>query len=157
MGGSIFREKSMKRVSSPEQLNDYVKVTNPGIWMILIIIILLLIGLGVWSIFGSLDTVISVGAQCRDGVLTCYIKEEDAVNVKMGMKVMVDGIKYELAEVSEQSVSLGKDTDAAILHAGKLTEGERVYTAWADAELEDGIYKAAIITESIHPIIFVLN
>lgn len=35
MESNIFRKKSMDRVSSPEQLNDYVRVMNPGIWMIL--------------------------------------------------------------------------------------------------------------------------
>ncbi len=45
---SIFREKSMERVSSPEQLNDYIKVTNPGIWLTLAAVIVLLIGFIVW-------------------------------------------------------------------------------------------------------------
>ena len=27
----IFREKTIERISSPEQLTDYLRVTNPGI------------------------------------------------------------------------------------------------------------------------------
>ncbi len=27
----IFREKSLERVSSPEELNDYIRVTTPSV------------------------------------------------------------------------------------------------------------------------------
>lgn len=30
MNDKIFRKKSIDRMSSPEQLNDYIKVTNQG-------------------------------------------------------------------------------------------------------------------------------
>ena len=49
----LFRKKSIDRVSSPEQLNDYIRVTRPSVWLVLIAIILLLIGMLIWSIFGS--------------------------------------------------------------------------------------------------------
>ena len=28
----VYREKSLERMSSPEQLNDYLKVTKPMVW-----------------------------------------------------------------------------------------------------------------------------
>ena len=31
----IFREKSLEAVENPEQLNDYLKVTSPGVWIVL--------------------------------------------------------------------------------------------------------------------------
>ena len=49
----IFREKSLDRVSSPEQLNDYIRVTTPSVWIVLVALVLLLAGMLVWSIFGS--------------------------------------------------------------------------------------------------------
>lgn len=45
MNNQIFRQKSLDRVSSPEQLNDYVRVSNPGVWTILLAVIVLLIGI----------------------------------------------------------------------------------------------------------------
>ncbi|MFR2214765.1 MAG: hypothetical protein ACLS61_13650 [Ruminococcus sp.] len=56
MSDQIFRKKSLDRISSPEQLNDYIRVANPGIWMILAAVIILLAGVCVWGIFGHLDT-----------------------------------------------------------------------------------------------------
>ena len=48
----IFRKKAVDRVTSPEQLNDYIHVTSPSIWMLLTGIILILVGAIVWGIFG---------------------------------------------------------------------------------------------------------
>lgn len=54
---SIFRKKSLDKVSSPEQLNDYIRVTNPSVWLVLLAIILLLVGMLAWSILGTVEGV----------------------------------------------------------------------------------------------------
>jgi hypothetical protein len=50
MNENIFRKQSIDRISSPEQLNDYIKVSNPSIWIILTAVIVLLAAVLVWSI-----------------------------------------------------------------------------------------------------------
>ena len=52
---SIFREKSMQRVSSPEELNDYIRVTTPSVWLELAALVILLVGMLAWSIFGRVE------------------------------------------------------------------------------------------------------
>lgn len=54
-GSGIFREKSMKRVSSPEELSDYIRVTKPTVWIVLVTLVILLAGMLVWSIFGTIE------------------------------------------------------------------------------------------------------
>ena len=51
-GSGIFRKKSMDRVSSPEALNDYIRVTTPSVWIVLIALVVLLLGMLAWSILG---------------------------------------------------------------------------------------------------------
>ena len=51
---SIFREKSLERVTSPEQLNDYIKVTTPSVWLILIATLVLIVGTLFWAVFGKI-------------------------------------------------------------------------------------------------------
>ena len=53
MNNSIFRQKSIDKISSPEKLDDYIKVTTPSVWVTLIAIVLLLAGAAIWSIFGE--------------------------------------------------------------------------------------------------------
>ncbi|MBO4374919.1 MAG: hypothetical protein J5829_07410 [Lachnospiraceae bacterium] len=50
----IFRQKSIDRVSSPEKLDDYIRVTTPGVWITLAALVILLAGTIVWGIFGEL-------------------------------------------------------------------------------------------------------
>ena len=54
-GNGIFREKSMERVSSPEELNDYIRVTTPSVWLVLAALILLLAGMLAWGVFGTVE------------------------------------------------------------------------------------------------------
>jgi hypothetical protein len=51
----IFRKKSMERISSPESLNDYIRVTTPSVWIVLTAIVLLLAGMIAWSVFGTVE------------------------------------------------------------------------------------------------------
>jgi len=60
---SIFREKSIERISSPEQLNDYIKVTTPSIWLVLIAMLLLLGGAMVWGVLGEINIHTEDGVQ----------------------------------------------------------------------------------------------
>ena len=51
----IFREKSIERVTSPEQLDDYIKVTTPSVCLILSATIALLAGMIIWGVFGKIE------------------------------------------------------------------------------------------------------
>ncbi|WP_026492478.1 hypothetical protein [Butyrivibrio sp. XPD2002] len=68
----IFREKSIERVSSPEQLNDYIQVTTPSIWIILLAVIVLLTGTLIWGIFGEIHVNTEAGEKTV-APITCIL------------------------------------------------------------------------------------
>ena len=45
----------MDRISSPEELDRYLMVTRPGIWFVLIAIVVLLVGVLIWGILGRVN------------------------------------------------------------------------------------------------------
>lgn len=53
MDNKIFRQKNIDKISSPEKMDDYIRVTTPGMWIMLSALIILLVGALVWGIFGS--------------------------------------------------------------------------------------------------------
>ncbi len=77
MSKQLFRQKSMDKITSPEQMNDYIRVSNPSVWMILGAVIVLLIGVCVWGVFGRLDSTLQTGGVCKDGQLIIYVGEKD--------------------------------------------------------------------------------
>ena len=157
MNNTIFRKKNMDRVSSPEQLNDYVRVSNPGVWLLLAAVIILLIGMCVWGIFGHLDTIISAAAVSENGKTICYIKAEDVSEVAAGMSVRIGGKEYTISDVSSEPVEITGSSDNAVLLSGGFSSGEWAYTAAVSGFSSDGIYEAEIVVESVSPISFLLN
>ena len=51
----LFRKKSLERVGAPEELNDYIHVTGLPVWIVLIAMIIMLVGMLVWGIFGTVE------------------------------------------------------------------------------------------------------
>ena len=139
MQNQIFRKKSLERIASPEQLNDYMRVTSPAVWMQLGVVIALLAGLLVLSCVKQLETVLPVQAKVNDGAVSITLPEGRADAVSVGETIRLGG-----QETSVETVYLN---DA----------GATVCTATLAEDAEDGTYDAEIVTESTSPIRFLLN
>lgn len=157
MNDKIFRKKSVDRMSSPEQLNDYIKVTNPGVWMALAAIVILLVGVCVWGVFGTLETKLSVAAVSQDGQTVLYVKEDNVASVQENMSVYIGDETYKVTSVSAQPVAVTEEISEYARHTGELSIGEWVYVVQIDGNMPDGVYKAQIVTDSVSPLYFVFN
>lgn len=124
MAKGLFREKSLNYISSPEQLNDYLKVTKPAVWIVLIAIIVLLLGLFVWGSFAYIGSSIEGVADVEENTIVMEFKSQKfAENVKEGMNIKIG------------------DTEWPIISVGKGDDG---YFAIANTTLEDGKYEATV-------------
>lgn len=137
MSEEIFRKKSLDKVKSPENLDDYIKVSNPGIWLLLISVIVILAGACVWGIFGHIDSTADIVVSAENGVITGTVSD---LKVEEGMTLRVAD-----TECSIKGVEYNPET------------GRLICTVTAEADIPDGIYDAKIVTGSIKPISFVLN
>ena len=54
MDQQLFRKESIDQIKSPEQLNDYLRVTTPTVWIILIAVIILLAGMLMINVFPAI-------------------------------------------------------------------------------------------------------
>ena len=159
MNEQLFRKKSVDKVSSPEQLNEYIRVANPGVWMVLAAIVILLAGVVVWGFIGHLDTTLEAVLVSEEGNAVIYVKETDVEKVAKGMTVLVGDNEYTLGEIPSEPKKVGSDIDLSdyAIHLGGLTEGEYVYVIEVKGVNADSTYKAEIVIESISPISFILN
>lgn len=159
MEKQIFRKKSVERVSSPEQLNDYIRVSNPSVWMTLAAIIVLLAGVCVWGVLGRLETKVNVAALAEGGSIVCYVKETDVAEIGSGMAVRIGENEFTVKNVSASPVTVGQGGQFSeyLLHVGGLQVGEWVYEVVLDGNLADGVYAAEIVVDSVSPMSFVFN
>ena len=154
----LFREKSLEAIESPESLNDYLRVTSPGVWIVLAAIIALLVGLILWSVFGRIETVATLAVTSRDDEVLCYIPYEDLQEVMRGGVVTVNGEDLPLEDRGNSSVVIiSEDTDAYLRVTGNLEVGDVTVTVPVNASLPNGIYAGTAVTESLQPITLLLQ
>ena len=138
MGGDSAGTQGMRRISSPEQLNDYLKVTNPKIWVLLAAIVLLLVGLLLWGGFTTVESYATGTARAIGGELTVTFDDPaKAGKVKPGMQMEVGGVRTEV-----QTVGAGED--------GGLV-------ASAHANIPDGSYDVRVGYAATQVISMLLN
>jgi len=138
MEQSIFRKESLRRVSSPEQLSDYLHITTPKSWVVLGAVVLLIAGLLVWFSVTSVESYAAGRAEVRSGVLTLTFDDnEKAENVEVGMNVMVGDKQMPV-------MSVGQDNDGRIF-------------AVTDTKLPNGSYEARVEYNSIQLIKLLFN
>lgn len=74
METNLFRKSSLERISSPERLNEYIKITHPGVWSVLLGCLALLIAVGFWGFYGSIpDSVKTEGIMFPQNGVTAVI------------------------------------------------------------------------------------
>ena len=132
---SLFREKTLKRISSPEKLTDYLRVTNPGVWVLLAVVILLLGGMLIWASVGTLETTVSAKIIVKENV--ALVAPEGNNQVKDGMPLRINDADYVIQTTTED-------------------EYGRVF-GMAEVTLPDGTYEGIVVTEQIRPIDFLFE
>ena len=132
---SIFHKKALERISSPEQLTDYLRVANPGIWIILVAVILFLAGVFSWAAIGTLETTTQAKVLVRDH--TARVASSGPVAAEEGMILRVS---------TEETVIASVRTDEYGRNIGL-----------AEVNLPDGSYDGILVTDQTKPISFLLE
>lgn len=120
---SLFRKDSVDRISSPEQLTDYLRVTNPTVWIVMGAIILLLVGMLVWGSFAYIESYASGTAEVSGGKMVVYFDDSQlAKNVEAGMLVEVGNVPVKIA-------SVGITEDGRVFATARTTLAQGNYPA----------------------------
>jgi hypothetical protein len=159
-GANIFREKSLEHISSPEQLTDYIKVSNPGVWLVLSAILVLLASVTAWAVLGRLPTTLTVNAYVENGSATCYVDEAMAARLKPGMTVRINGTVGAILRVSarpKSAAELREKYQDDYLEASLKAGDWNFAVESAAAGVPDGLYTLAMTLDSVKPISFLMN
>lgn len=155
MAASIFRKESLDKVSSPEQLNDYIKVSNVSVWIIISAAIILIASVLVWGIVGQLDTVINVTGVAKSGTVTCYLSDVSSISIGDDAKIGdISGEITGIAAVPVSDVSLSDTYDEYTTYSLALSDWNYAVTV-SVPDASDGLVTVELITDSVSPISFI--
>ena len=126
------KDGSRKKITSPEQLTDYLRVTNPATWVLLSAAILLVLSLIVWASIGTIESSTEALANVEGG--TAYLTPYGVQDVEKGMIAVIAEQEYAITDVKTDD--MGRPVGLAAV------------------PLSDGEYEARIITERLKPVTF---
>ncbi len=156
MENGLFRKKSLERISSPEELHDYMRVTSPRLWMLLGAITALLVGFIVYASTATMENTMPIKVKVSQ-----YELETDAdgeVEYMTGLKAHLPHTMKDQVD-SNMMVRIGR-IEAKIAYVG-VGENETIFLnidpGMDYVPLEEGIYDAELVLESTTPISFLWN
>lgn len=157
MAGKLFREKNIEKVTSPEQLNDYIRVTSPGVCLTLGAVLVFLVCVCVWAAAGTLDITVQAKGLADGKLLYCYLDEEEIRYVREGMAVRTETGEGTVTGVSEipddYETMVQKLGGESMVHALHIQEGEWRYLVEISREEDsEGLLDISIVTERVSPI-----
>ena len=155
----IFTKKASEKLRSPDNLDEYIRVTNPSIWVVLAACITLVVGLFAWGMFGTAETSVNTMGTCVEGKVVCFLPSNKASSVHVGDDANVDGKLMKVAEMSAIPLSrvesreiVGSDYLASTLVTDDWTYLLH-FSGDDDQQFSEGIpLSITITTERIPPI-----
>jgi HlyD family secretion protein len=122
----LFREPALRKLSSPEQLDQLLRVTSPRAWLALAMLGFILTAVVVWSLLGRIDThVAGRGILLVEGNLMVVVAEASGpltdFYVQVGQEVQAGQIVAQISQ-PELAVAIEKArAEAAELKAQQTT------------------------------------
>ena len=169
---SIFRQESLDSVASPEKLNNYIKVSNPSIWLVILALFLLVAGVLVWGTTGTLPKTMSVnGVVTNSQTVTCYIGTSNMDTDILGCQAKIyppqnrnEDLIGTVTDVSPNPLSA--EEVAKLLKSdwmiNNLVKDKYVYLvtitlAEATSVTENTLTEVTLITSEVKPMDFIFN
>lgn len=166
MNKPIFTQKAMKKLRTPDDMEKYVQVTNPGMWVILGACAALLLGLLAWGFLGTVSVTIQTRGVYADGKMFCLVSPAEYDMIRIGDKANIGGTSWTVTECNivpitrRQAVSfLGSEYLANLLmkedmaYQVFLSPDESV--SWLledDPDMSDVPFYIVITAQSMRPI-----
>ena len=131
MGNQLFRKESLERISSPEQLHDYMRVTSPRMWMLLSAIAALLIGFIVYASTTTMENTIDINVLVDHGDISADVSfsQPDIITMQMPVRFADrTGYVQDIIQTRKLSLELKFDSDTELkdgYYVMELDEADR--------------------------------
>lgn len=151
--------------TQPEQIHDYIRVTRPGIWLILSAIIIFLAGIFIWIFTGNIEIYFYENIYNTPQISRVFLTHDKIMQVKTGMHVRISE-----SRITGQIINISSDvmpyneiiniTGLKNFAVMGLDNDDKYFQAqikFPENKPDNEITKAVFITENIKPIHFLLR
>lgn len=154
-GGEGAAQKREGAYAGPESMDDYIRVTSPPVWAVLIGLLVLAIGVFAWAALGRLDTEVRAGAVAEGGTVTCYIPAAYAEYLSESSVIRVSGQTAQYSGSAMRAVQT--DGPEAALLTGHGIDPAAVTAVELEMPVSDGLYWAEVTVETVSPLRLILG
>jgi len=153
---TIFRQKSLDRVTSVEDMEKYIKTTTPSLWLLLVSIIVFLVGVITWAATGKINVETVSGCNVNDGKVKCIISEDRYESITEYSFIEINDNVFKITNINGP-IEAKLDGDLSALHTSNIETGSWYYEVNGSCNLSNGEYKGKVVFEQVSPITFVIN
>ena len=107
-------KKPLERLQSPDDLDHYLRMTAPGIWISIIACVAILLGIGAWVVFGSVSDHITLRGVATTDCIVCFVDGDTALRIKEGDFAYVDGVPEKVTHVEEWAYDTSRHTEVGL-------------------------------------------
>lgn len=136
---SIFNKRATEKLRSPDDLDKFLQVTNPGVWIVLVACVALLVGLLSWGVFGAVTTSVASTGVSVEGKAMCFLSAEDVAEVHVGDDASVGSEHLRVAAVA--AVPVSRDEAKSLLKSdylvSALLSGDWAYQVTFEGDTSD--------------------
>ena len=152
------------KISSPDQLNNYIRVTSPGIWIVLAAILVLFAGLFFWLFTGQLEVSTHIQIFTNGSSSYAFLPRDQLHGLKPGLPARIANshasgtvtqIPAKPSHFAEIVELIGEDNAAEMGIDYPLLTLFTVSLNIPDAP--QGVSQAVIILDTVKPISFLLR
>lgn len=148
------------KINSPQQLEDYIKVTNPSGWITLSAIAVLLCGLFCWILLGTIEEDIHAVSLTQGQETYCFLRAEEASQLEQHMVVRMGRLSGNVKEVSSDPLDYSDIISAYGDKARFLqldVDGLYYCVTCSVPGAAAGVESVRIVVESLSPLSYILN
>ena len=101
LGSQIFRETALRKMSSADDLDHYLKVTNPSAWIIIGAITVLIVAAFIWGLTANLPISTNTTGVLKDGQIVCFLPYDGEVVATTDSKVTAAGHETHIVSIND--------------------------------------------------------
>lgn len=126
LGSLMFRDTALRKMTSAEDLDRYLQVTNPSAWVLIGAVAVLLVAAIIWGCTASLPLTTTTTGVVKDGQVVCFLPLENGAIATQQSKVTAAGHETHIVSVDDNPFSqrevasvIGNDYTVASLDLAK--------------------------------------